>query len=75
MTAYRRNLLEELVARVNDLNACANARGKGRSDMTVEVLEAAAKVFLQAGRLMVTVNPRQSTSIHPEIQKPWPSNV
>jgi hypothetical protein len=44
--------LEELVARVNDLNACANARGKGRSDMTVEVLEAAAKVFLaQAGRL------------------------
>lgn len=42
----RRNLLEELVARVNDLNACANARGKGRSDMTVEVLEAAAKVFL-----------------------------
>ena len=52
MTAFRRNLLEELVARVNDLNACANARGKGRSDMTVEVLEAAAKVFLaQAGRL------------------------
>ena len=64
MTAYRRNLLEELVARVNDLNACANARGKGRSDMTVEVLEAAAKVFLQAGRLSwlqsIHVNPRQS---------------
>ena len=56
--------MEELVARVNDLNACANARGKGRSDMTVEVLEAAAKVFLQAGRLSwlqsIHVNPRQS---------------
>lgn len=42
--------MEELVARVNDLNVCANVRGKGRSDMTVKVLEAAANVFLaQAG--------------------------
>ena len=70
MTAFRRNLLEELVARVNDLNACANARGKGRSDMTVEVLEAAAKVFLaQAGKPPMVVTCSQS------IQKPWPSNV
>lgn len=35
------------MSRVCDLNACANASGKGRSDMTVNVLEAAADIFLQ----------------------------
>ena len=45
--AFRRKLLEDLMSRVCDLNACANASGKGRSDMTVNVLEAAADIFLQ----------------------------
>ena len=45
--ACRRKLLEDLMSRVCDLNACANASGKGRSDMTVNVLEAAADIFLQ----------------------------
>ena len=45
--SHRRKLLEDLMSRVCDLNACANASGKGRSDMTVNVLEAAADIFLQ----------------------------
>ena len=44
----RWRLLCDLVLRVSELNACANGRGKGRSDMTVEVLETAAKIFLEA---------------------------
>eukprot|EP00438_Fugacium_kawagutii_P022684 Skav224908 [mRNA] locus=scaffold1112:493886:495009:- [translate_table: standard] len=45
----RRTVLEELLSRVGDLNSVANARGKGRKDMTIDVLEAAAQVFLEAG--------------------------
>lgn len=42
-------MLEELLSRVGDLNSVANARGKGRKDMSIDVLEAAAQVFLEAG--------------------------
>lgn len=48
LSGCRWRLLCELVRRVSELNACANARGKGRSDMTVEVLETAAQIFLEA---------------------------
>ncbi|CAJ1396672.1 unnamed protein product [Effrenium voratum] len=46
----RRLLLEELLHRVGELNACANAKGKGRQDMTVSVLEAAADSYLTEDR-------------------------
>lgn len=41
-----RRALQSLVAQVASLNAYANIRGKGRQDLTIEVLEAAADVFL-----------------------------
>ncbi|CAK9083742.1 unnamed protein product [Durusdinium trenchii] len=47
----RRAFLHDLLVRVGELNACANARGKGRSDFSMEVLEVAAKLYLsQDGR-------------------------
>eukprot|EP00930_Biecheleria_cincta_P094963 TRINITY_DN8678_c0_g1_i1.p1 TRINITY_DN8678_c0_g1~~TRINITY_DN8678_c0_g1_i1.p1 ORF type:complete len:575 (-),score=98.28 TRINITY_DN8678_c0_g1_i1:24-1703(-) len=45
-SSTRRRALQSLVAQVASLNACANIRGKGRQDLTFEVLEAAADVFL-----------------------------
>eukprot|EP00930_Biecheleria_cincta_P076560 TRINITY_DN6376_c0_g3_i1.p1 TRINITY_DN6376_c0_g3~~TRINITY_DN6376_c0_g3_i1.p1 ORF type:complete len:621 (+),score=135.39 TRINITY_DN6376_c0_g3_i1:105-1967(+) len=41
-----RVVLKKLLAQVSTLNACINVRGRGREDMTVEVLEAAADAFL-----------------------------
>eukprot|EP00435_Cladocopium_sp_Y103_P031005 s459_g7.t2 len=42
----RRAALERLVLQVATLNGCANGRSKGRGDLGIEVLEAAADLFL-----------------------------
>ncbi|CAJ1338944.1 unnamed protein product [Effrenium voratum] len=42
----RRHALEALLRQVAELNTRANSRGKGRGDFTVEVLEAAADLYL-----------------------------
>ena len=70
--ACRRKLLEDLMSRVCDLNACANASGKGRSDMTVNVLEAAADIFLQkdrgwSQRIISRCTVLLSSSLHSEL--------
>eukprot|EP00930_Biecheleria_cincta_P076559 TRINITY_DN6376_c0_g2_i1.p1 TRINITY_DN6376_c0_g2~~TRINITY_DN6376_c0_g2_i1.p1 ORF type:complete len:642 (+),score=120.19 TRINITY_DN6376_c0_g2_i1:138-2063(+) len=41
-----RAALEKLLAQVSTLNSCINVHGRGREDMTIEVLEAAADAFL-----------------------------
>lgn len=43
----RRQVIEKWVQQINVLNSCANTRGKGRGDMTMEVLEAAADFFVE----------------------------
>lgn len=43
----RRQVIQKLVQQINVLNSCANTRGKGRGDMTIEVLEAAADFFVE----------------------------
>eukprot|EP00930_Biecheleria_cincta_P069726 TRINITY_DN57435_c0_g1_i1.p1 TRINITY_DN57435_c0_g1~~TRINITY_DN57435_c0_g1_i1.p1 ORF type:complete len:629 (+),score=114.68 TRINITY_DN57435_c0_g1_i1:64-1887(+) len=40
-----RSVLEKLLAQISNLNACVNVEGRGREDMTIEVLEAAADAF------------------------------
>ncbi|CAK9045732.1 unnamed protein product [Durusdinium trenchii] len=42
----QRECLERLVRQVAILNSCANMRGKGRGDLSIEVLEVAADVYL-----------------------------
>ena len=42
---------ERLVRQVAILNSCANMRGKGRGDLSIEVLEVAADVYLSKDRV------------------------
>ncbi|CAJ1434054.1 unnamed protein product [Effrenium voratum] len=43
----RREMMEELLKKVGEVNSCANFRGRGRPVMSYHVLEAAAEDFLQ----------------------------
>jgi len=46
LASGRRKVLENLVAQVASLNSVANVTGRGRKDLTIDVLEAAATTFL-----------------------------
>eukprot|EP00930_Biecheleria_cincta_P014182 TRINITY_DN12307_c0_g2_i1.p1 TRINITY_DN12307_c0_g2~~TRINITY_DN12307_c0_g2_i1.p1 ORF type:complete len:577 (-),score=114.13 TRINITY_DN12307_c0_g2_i1:206-1936(-) len=43
-----RIVLQKLVEQIAIINACANVRGRGRGDLDIRVLEAAAEVFLNS---------------------------
>lgn len=57
--AVRRQALKSLTEKVAQLNACANLTGKGREDLGMEVLEAAANALLRTESVHEDETPAQ----------------
>lgn len=58
-SAVRRQTLKALTVQVARLNACANQAGRGREDLGMEVLEAAANVLLKPELVQIEELPDQ----------------